>query len=93
MSVTQRRLTSKPTCPVCHQIIDWYTQYTGARPPAPGDLSVCFECSTPLQFTEALELELLPPTRVLLLSRETVHELYLAVKATREVRQLKRGTN
>ncbi len=51
IKVTQGRLPTAPTCPICHMQLGSFTSLQGARPNK-GDYSVCLGCSTLLQFTD-----------------------------------------
>ncbi|HTH42901.1 MAG TPA: hypothetical protein VL498_07035 [Terracidiphilus sp.] len=55
METYRHNLTS---CPQCRHELDAATKVTGnAGGPDPGDLTVCLNCGTILQFTPALALE------------------------------------
>jgi hypothetical protein len=55
--LNQGKLSSSPSCPVCHRLLDGFTTPgPGARAPRSGDTSICCYCLSFLRFTETLQL-------------------------------------
>lgn len=55
----RRAVPPAPACPSCKATLDGHVPHGAARPPQPGDLTACFQCSAPLLFGEGLVLRLL----------------------------------
>ena len=41
-------------CPECGRVIKWAAEVNEAKPPAPGDATICTDCATILVFTDGM---------------------------------------
>jgi hypothetical protein len=48
--------TPRTVCPYCDNVFDAATGVDAKRSPRPGDISLCIDCASPLQFDANLQL-------------------------------------
>lgn len=76
-------------CPCCGHTLDCATPVDGVMtPPQEGDLSVCINCATPLQFDANLKLVALSDDEMAQLPPLSAIELRQAVKSVKHVKGL-----
>lgn len=77
-------LTKPLDCPCCHAHLNAATGLTGAFAPAPGDLSVCFDCASFLVWNSDSDFRLITPDEWVELPLEVRHMM----EATRRAIQM-----
>jgi hypothetical protein len=66
---------SKDCCPQCGYTLDAATGAHGFEIPAPGDFSVCINCTSILEFSNDMSLQLLPIDKQQNLPKEEQEEI------------------
>lgn len=84
-------MTTYPTpsacCPECGQEHNAATVVAGTdQQPAPGDLTVCIECATPLKFDQELGLVAVTPEDVTALDADAARRLLAAIHVVERIR-------
>ena len=74
-------------CPMCNHQLDAATCTTGDHKPAPGDLTVCIECATILEFDPDLSVRVVGPSVLAALDDDTRAHLALVRAAIRKVNE------
>lgn len=68
-------ISEEDKCPFCGYIINAATSPTGDQPPEPGDVSICFKCTSYVVFDDNLKLRCMTDDELLELPNETLSML------------------
>lgn len=81
------RLLPASHCPDCGAILDAATSIEKDQRPAPGDVTVCFKCTSFLQFDDNMQLKTLPSSELRELPSDIRNILFKARKAIHDTQK------
>jgi len=76
----------KDTCPACGYTLDAATGVQGNEIPGPGDISICINCASVLEFGPTLKLKLFSELELKKLSKEELDDISFAQSFIRKQR-------